>query len=49
MTGSGLHDRVRALCFQVTAAKTDAEIRALLEQLQAAIHDHIDYPAGGCD
>ena len=43
MTGSSLQDRVRALCFQVTAAKTDAEIRALLPQLQAAIHDHIDY------
>jgi hypothetical protein len=27
----------------VTAAKTDAEIRALLPQLQAAIHDHVDY------
>ena len=43
MTGSSLQDRVRTLCFQVTAAKTDAEIRALLPQLQAAIHDHIDY------
>jgi hypothetical protein len=43
MTCSSLQDRVRALCFQVAAAKTDAEIRALLPQLQAAIHDHIDY------
>jgi len=43
MTGSSLQDRVQALCFQVTAAKTDAEIRALLPQLQAAVHDHIDY------
>jgi len=43
MTGSSLQDRVRALCFQVTAAKTAAEIRALLPQLQAAIHDHIEY------
>ena len=43
MTGSSLQDRVRALCFQVTAAQTDAELRALLPQLQSAIHDHIDY------
>jgi len=43
MTGSSLQDRVQALRFQVTAAKTDAEIRALLPQLQAAIHDHVDY------
>ena len=43
MTGSSLQDRVQVLCLQVTAAKTDAEIRALLPQLQAAIHEHIDY------
>ena len=43
MIGSSLQDRVRELCFQVTAAKTEAEIGALLPQLQAAIHDHINY------
>jgi hypothetical protein len=43
MTGSSLQDRVRALCVQVTVAKTEAEMSALLPQLQAAIRDHIDY------
>ena len=31
--GSSLQDRVRALCFQVTAAKTEVEMSALLPLL----------------
>jgi hypothetical protein len=43
MPPSSLQDRVRELCAQVAAAKTEAEIDAILPQLQAAIHDHIRY------
>ncbi len=34
-----LEDRVRELCVQVAAAKTEAEVNVILPQLQAAIHD----------
>ncbi len=43
MPPSSLEDRVRLLCAQAVAAKTDAEINAVLPQLQAAIRDHIRY------
>ena len=36
---SSLEDRVRELCVQVAAAKTEAEVNVILPQLQAAIHD----------
>jgi hypothetical protein len=41
MPSSSLEERVRELCAQVTAAKTETELRVVLPQLQAAIHDHI--------
>jgi hypothetical protein len=34
-------ERVRELCAQVAIAKTETELRVILPQLQAAIHDHI--------
>ena len=43
MPPSSLEDRVRDLCAQVGAAKTEVELRIILPQLQAAIHDHISY------
>ena len=43
MPPSSLEDRVRELCAQVAAARTEAELRVILPQLQAAIHDHISY------
>lgn len=43
MPPSSLEDRVRELCAQVAAAKTEAELRVILPQLQAAIQDHISY------
>ena len=43
MPPSSLEDRVRDLCAQVAAAKTESELAVILPQLQAAIHDHISY------
>ena len=43
MPPSSLEDRVRDLCAQVAVAKTDAEVNAILPQLQAAMRDHIRY------
>jgi hypothetical protein len=43
MPPSSLEDRVRELCVQVAAAKTEAELGAILPQLQAAIRDHMSY------
>ena len=43
MPPSSLEGRVRELCAQVAAAKTETELRVVLPQLQAAIHDHILY------
>jgi hypothetical protein len=43
MPPSSLEDRVRELCAQVAAAKSEAEVNVILPQLQAAIHDHIRY------
>jgi hypothetical protein len=43
MPPSSLEDRVRELCAQVAAAKTETELRVILPQLQTAIHDHIRY------
>jgi hypothetical protein len=43
MPPSSLEDRVRELCAQAIATKSEAEMRVLLPQLQAAIHDHIRY------
>ena len=43
MSTSSLEDRVRELCAQAVAAKTEAELRVVLPQLQAAIRDHIRY------
>jgi hypothetical protein len=40
---SSLEDRVRELCGQAIAAKTEDEMRVILPQLQAATHDHIRY------
>jgi hypothetical protein len=41
MPPSSLEDRVRELCAQAVAAKTEAELGVVLPQLQAAIRDHI--------
>ena len=43
MTPSSLEDRVRVLCDQAIAAKTQAELDAVLPALKAAIRDHIRY------
>ena len=43
MPPSSLEDRVRELCAQAVASKTEAELRVVLPQLQAAIRDHIRY------
>ena len=43
MPPSSLEDRIRELCAQVATAKNEAELRIILPQLQAAIHDHISY------
>jgi hypothetical protein len=43
MPPSSLDERVRKLCAQVAAAKTETELRVILPQLQAAIHDQIRY------
>jgi hypothetical protein len=40
---SSLEDRVRLLCEQAIAAKTQAELDTILPQLKAAIRDHIRY------
>jgi len=38
-----LQERVRILCDRAIAAKTQAELDAVLPELQAAIRDHIRY------
>jgi hypothetical protein len=43
VTPSSLEDRVRVLCDQAIAAKTQAELDAVLPELKAAIRDHIRY------
>ncbi len=40
---SSLEDRVRLLCEQAIAAKTQAELDAILPELKAAIRDHMRY------
>jgi hypothetical protein len=40
---SSLEDRVRILCDEAIAAKTQAELDAILPELKAAIRDHIRY------
>jgi hypothetical protein len=43
MPASSLEDRVRLLCDQAIAAKTQAELDAILPELKTAIRDHIRY------
>ncbi|MGH9505182.1 MAG: hypothetical protein ACRD20_20200 [Terriglobales bacterium] len=43
MVPSSLEDRVRMLCDQAIAAKTQAELDAIIPELKAAIRDHIRY------
>ena len=43
MPPSSLEDRVRELCAQAVAAKTEAEVNAILPQLRSAINAHIRY------
>jgi hypothetical protein len=43
MTPSSLEERVRLLCDRAIAAKTQAELDAVLPELKAAIRDHIRY------
>jgi hypothetical protein len=43
MTASRLEDRVRMFCDRAIAAKTQAELDAILPELKAAIRDHIHY------
>jgi len=40
---SSLENRVRLLCERAIAAKTQAELDAILPELKAAIRDHICY------
>ena len=40
---SSLEERVRSLCEQAIAAKSRAELDAILPELKAAIRDHIRY------
>jgi len=40
---SSLEVRVRELCAQVAAGKTETELRVILPEPQAAIQDHIRY------
>ena len=40
---SSLEDRVRLLCEGAIAAKTQAELDAILPELKAAIQNHIRY------
>ena len=43
MPPSSLEDRVRLLCDRAIAAKSQAELDAILPELRAAIRDHIRY------
>ncbi len=43
MPPSSLEDRVRLLCDRAIAAKTQAELDAVIPELKAAIRDHIRY------
>jgi len=40
---SGLEDRIRQLCAQAIAAKSEAELQFISPQLREAIRDHIRY------
>jgi hypothetical protein len=41
MATSSLEERVRGLCAQAIAAKSEAELEFILPQLRQAIQDHI--------
>lgn len=43
MSPSSLDERVRDLCAQAAAAKSQADLDIILPQLQAAIGEHIRY------
>ena len=43
MAQSSLEDRIRLLTDQAIAAKTQRELDAILQELNAAIRDHIRY------
>ncbi|HLO31408.1 MAG TPA: hypothetical protein VK249_19815, partial [Anaerolineales bacterium] len=43
MPPSSLEDRVRLLCNQAIAAKTQVELDSVLSELRVAIRDHISY------
>jgi hypothetical protein len=43
MPASGLEDRIRILCDQAIATKTQAELDTILPELKAAIRDHTRY------
>jgi uncharacterized membrane protein len=43
MAQSSLEDRIRLLTDQAIAAKTQREVDAILQELNAAIRDHIRY------
>lgn len=43
LSPSSLEDRVQILCDQAIAAKSQAELDAILPELKAAIRDHIRY------
>jgi hypothetical protein len=43
MSSSSLEERVRTLCTQAIAAKSQGELDAILPELRAAIRDHIRY------
>jgi hypothetical protein len=43
MMSSSLEERVRSLCDQAIAAKSQSQLDAILPELQAAIRDHIRY------
>jgi hypothetical protein len=43
MSSSSLEDRIRMLTNQAVAAKTQPDVDAVLQELNAAIKDHVRY------
>jgi hypothetical protein len=43
MSSSSLEERVRTLCTQAIAAKSQGELDAILTDLRAAVREHIRY------
>lgn len=43
MPPSSLEERIRDLCAQAAAAKSQADLSLILPKLQGAIRDHVNY------